>query len=171
MKHSKQADSRAERKLIKNEVNKMKEEEFIEKMLSRFDCIKSIKTYVMGEFLILFKPDNVPAEIEDIESVVKEYGYVANFAVYQLKNTEVLDRILHSDDFEDTLIELMDFQPQKYYKINLTNYGLDIDIFDITIDSQLFKSLKKKGLIFKSYGKNTLNIREENKWNLLNKLL
>jgi len=138
-------------------------EELREKLLSRFDCIKSIHPYIKGYLLIEFKPENVPSEIEDIESAVKEYGYVANFTVYQLKNTEVLDRILHSDDFEDTLIELMDFQPQKYYKINLTNYGLDIDIFDITIDSQLFKSLKKKGLIFKSYGKNTLNIREENK--------
>jgi len=160
VKTSKQADSRAGRKLIKNEVNKMELKEFSEKMLSRFNCIKSIQSYVMGHFLITFKPDNVPDEMEDIESAVKEYGCVANFTVHQLKNTEVLDKVLYSNDFEETLLELLNLKCQKAYKIGLDDCGLNIDIFDIKIDSETFKALKKSGLRFYLNSKNTLNIKE-----------
>jgi hypothetical protein len=153
------ADSKAGRKLIKNEVNKMEAKEFIEKMLIRFDCIKKIQSYGLGHFLIIFKPDKVPDGRQDLESALKEYGCVANFEVHQLKNTEVLHKILYSDDFEKTLLELMDFKYQKSYKINMTHCELDIDIFDIKIDSQLYKALKKKGLRFSLDGKNTLNIK------------
>jgi hypothetical protein len=77
-----------------------------------------------------------------------------------LTQQEVLDKILYSDDFEETLLELLNLKYQKAYKIGLDDCGLNIDILDIKIDSETFKALKKSGLRFYLNSKNTLNIKE-----------
>ncbi len=101
-------------------------------------------------------------ELKEIRNLVESEfpNYEVIMLYTQLTLQEILDKILYSNDFEETLLELLDLNGQKSYKINMTNCGLDIDIFDIKIDSQLFKALKKSELEFYLNSKNTLNIKE-----------
>lgn len=89
------------------------------------------------------------------EVTIKEY--------HQLKPQEVLDKILYSDDFEATLLELLELKDQKAYKIGMSDCELDIDIFNIEIDSETFKAMKKKKseLRFNLHHANILNIEEK----------
>jgi hypothetical protein len=77
-----------------------------------------------------------------------------------LKPQEILDKVLYSDDFEETLLELLELKWQKAYKIGMSNGELDIDIFNINLNKEKFKAMKKKELRFTLYGNNTLNIKE-----------
>lgn len=138
----------------------MEMHELCNKISNTYQGIEEIKCFAsLNQIVIFFEKEREPHVYDEIEAMAEENGYRAIFDVHRLNPQEVLDKILYSDDFEEVLMELLDLKHQNSYKINMTNCGLDIDIFDIKIDSQLFKALKKSELRFNLHGKNTLNIK------------
>ena len=122
------------------------------------------------EYTILLRQDKPISEeqMRIAESVIAEKYKLKKVTVKIDPNPpvfqpdEILDMILNSKDFESTLTELMDLENQRYYKINLSNTELDIDIYALNMNSEIFKKIKphKDRLRFNLHSKNTLNIEE-----------
>jgi len=137
-------------------------EELSKKINDSFENIRKITGSTEDKYIDLILEPDFKEDPNKIFDTVKEYDYQLSLYFHQLKPEEVLDRILCSDNFEETILELLELQGQKAYKIGMNNGELDIDIFNMKLKKETFTEIKKKKskLRFNSYGKNTLNIKE-----------